>query len=82
MKSHRIYQLEIKTADHQIYLQMFSHRPTSDDVLETNTVVAVRDLVRCFETPQGDGPLVCRMAGAFIGEIKVTEISLFENGDN
>lgn len=83
MERHSIWQLEVKTADKKEYRQLFTHRPTDmDEVLETSTVVAVRDMVRHFGIPKNDGPSACRIAGARIGEIQVIELALFENGDS
>jgi hypothetical protein len=73
----RVTSVESLTEHHQL----FSHRPTTSDVLDTTTVVPVRDMVKCFGIPRADGPLMCRMAGVHIGEIKLNRIPLFENGE-
>jgi hypothetical protein len=82
MERKNIWELRVISADKKnIYPQLFTHRPTTRDVLNTSTVVTVRDMVNCFGIPRSDGPLMCRMAGTFIGEIQVFRLPLFENGE-
>ena len=83
MERRDIWELKITTADKKnTYSQLFTQRPKGqDEVLETSTVVDVRDMARHFGLPKGDDPMVCRIAGTYVGEIKVTRILLFENGD-
>lgn len=83
MERQDIWELRVTPADKKnVYCQLFTHRPTADDVLYTATVRPVREMVKCFGMPKGDGPMVCRMAGTYVGEIKVIQIPLFENGKN